>query len=305
MHDEHDEHDESPTAMRSQPYIGSADPGEAERLATQEIGALDELRAAFALHMPSPHARVLELGCGSGIFTRALLAALPDATITATDLDEALLSHARQHLAAEVQSGRVTFARADVANLPYPARSFDLVACRCLLMHQPDPLLVVAEMFRMASVGGLVLAIEPDWGARALYPDGEALAELLDLARRARPFGFPDLLLGRKLYALLRAAGFVEIRLHATTFIETADDREFQPAPSNSAVALTTGPARLLAQGRALIRGAGIADEGAVDALIARLDAIQRHPEYCSAGLDLTAVAVKPAASLSLDQRYL
>lgn len=303
----HEKHDESPTVARTQPYIGSADPGEAERLATQEIGALDELRAAFALHMPGPHARVLELGCGSGIFTRALLAALPDATITATDRDEALLSHARQHLAAEVLSGRVTFARADVANLPYPARSFDLVACRCLLMHQPDPLLVVAEMYRMASVGGLALAIEPDWGARALYPDGEALAELLDLARRARAFGFPDLLLGRKLYALLRAAGFVEIRLRATAFIETADDREFQPvpAPSNSAVALTTGPARLLAQGRALIRGAGIADDATVDALIARLDAIQRHPEYCSAGLDLTAVAVKPAASLSLDQRYL
>ncbi len=302
----HDDHDEPPTPTRSQSYIGSADPGEAERLAMQETGALDELRAAFALHKPASHAKVLELGCGSGVFTRALLDALPDATITAIDRDEVLLSHARQQLAAAVQRGRVTFAQGDVANLPYPARSFDLVVCRCLLMHQPDPLLVVAEMYRMASVGGLVLAIEPDWGARALYPDGEALAELLDLARRARPFGFPDLLLGRKLYALLRAAGFVQIRLHATAFSETAADRALQqtPAPPDAA-AISTGPARLLAQGRALIRSAGVADDAAVDALIARLDAIQRHPEYCSAGLDLTAVAIKPAAGLPLDQRYL
>lgn len=304
MHD--DEHDDESTATPGQPYIGSADPDEAARLAAQEAGALDELRAALALHTPVPHARVLELGCGSGVFTQALLAALPDATVTATDRDETLLSSARQRLAADVQRGRVTFARADAANLPYPARDFDLVACRCVLMHQPDPLLVVAEMYRVASVGGLVLAIEPDWGARALYPDGEALAELLDLARRARPFGFPDLLLGRKLFALLRAAGFVQIRLHATAFCETADDRAFQQslAPHDAPV-VSTGPARLLAQGRALIRSAGIADDATIDALIARLDAIQRHPEYCSAGLDLTAVAVKSAASLPLDQRYI
>lgn len=308
----HDNHEEETTATASQPYIGSTDSGEAERLAAQESGALDELRAALAFHMLVPHARVLELGCGSGVFTRALLTALPDATITAIDRDDVLLSHARQRLAADVQRGRVTFARADAANLPYPARSFDLVACRCLLMHQPDPLLIVAEMYRMASVGGLVLASEPDWGARALYPDGEALAELLDLARRARPFGFPDLLLGRKLYALLRAAGFVQIRLHATAFSETADDHALQQTrlshdshDSHGAAPEQTGPARLLAQGRALIHSAGIADDAVIDALITRLDAIQRHPEYCSAGLDLTAVAVKPAVNIPLDQRYL
>lgn len=306
QYDQHDQHDDTQTAASTQPYIGSADPGEAERLTAQKAGALDELRAALALHTPVPHPRVLELGCGSGVFTQALLTALPDATITATDRDETLLSHARQQLAADVQRGRVSFARADAANLSYAARSFDLVACRCLLMHQPDPLLVVAEMFRMTSIGGLILAIEPDWGARALYPDGEALAELLELARHTRPFGFPDLLLGRKLYALLRAAGFVQIRLHATAFSETADDHTLQQTlPPRDAALVSTGPARLLAQGRALITRAGIADDATVDALIARLDAIHRHPEYCSVGLDLTAVAVKPAASMLLDQRYL
>ena len=302
-HDEQNEHgDGAPTTPTTptQPYIGSTDPREAERLAAQEAGALDELRAALALHRPAPHARVLELGCGSGVFTRALLTALPDATITATDRDEALLSHARHNLAAEVRRGRVTFARADAASLPYPARDVDLVACRCLLMHQPDPLLVVAEMYRVLSVGGLALAIEPDWGARALYPDSEALAELLAIAERAHPFGFPDLLLGRKLYALLRAAGFIQIRLRATAFSETADDH----APPHTAVE-STGPARLLEQGRELIQRAGVVDGATLDALIARLEAIQRHPEYFSAGLDLTAVAVKPAVFIPLDQRYL
>src|SRR5262245_33252289 len=83
-------------------YIGSGDPGEAQRLVTQEEGALEELRAALTLHHIPARAHVLELGCGNGVFTRALLAALPDATVTATDRDEQLLAAARQALAPEI-----------------------------------------------------------------------------------------------------------------------------------------------------------------------------------------------------------
>jgi SAM-dependent methyltransferase len=274
-------------------YIGSGDPGEAQRLVAQEGGALEELRAALMLHHIPARAQVLELGCGNGVFTRALLAALPGATVTATDRDEQLLAAARYALAPEIASGGVRLEHAEAANLPYTAQSVDLVTCRCLLMHQPDPLLVVAEMFRVARVGGMALAIEPDWGARALYPDGEALAALLDLARRARPFGFPDLLLGRKLFALFRAGGFVDVQVRATAFSQTANTR---PLPEIEQE--TAGPERLLEQGRTLLRSAGLADDNVVDELIARLAAAQRHPEHFSAGMDFAAVGLKLAPGL-------
>jgi SAM-dependent methyltransferase len=276
------------------PYIGAEDEDEPARLEAQAAGAREELRAALALHPVPAGARVLELGCGGGVLTRALAAALPDATILATDRDARLLAHAHRALADEVAAGRVRFERADAASLPYPARSFDLAACRCLLMHQPDPLVVVAEMFRALEVGGVALALEPDWGARARYPDGEALAALLDLARRARPYGFPDLLLGRTLYALFRAAGFAEVRVAVTSFVETAGDRTAEAEAKGEG----TGPARLLAQGRALLRSAGLANDAMLDALIARLEAAPRHPEYFSAGLDFAAAGRKPAPSL-------
>ncbi len=278
-----------------QHYIGAEDAGEAERLVAQESGAQDELRAALALHLPPEQARVLELGCGNGVFTQALLTALPDATITAIDTDERLLADARVRLAQATSAGRITFARADATRLPYPARSFDLVACRFLLMHQADPLIVVGEMFRVAAIGGVALAIEPDWGARALYPDGEAQLALLDLASRAHPYGFPDLLLGRKLYALLRAVGFADMRVRATAFCETAADR---PAISEDEEQPSTGPARLLEQGRSLLRSSGVADDATLDALIARLEAIHRHPEYFSAGMDFAVSARKPAPTV-------
>jgi SAM-dependent methyltransferase len=271
------------------PYIGSGDAREAERLGAQETGAVEELRAALVAHPPVARPRVLELGCGSGVFTRALLAVLPDARVTAVDRDERLLDRARTALTDAIGDGRVELARADVNALPYAARRYDLVLCRCVLMHQPDPFQAVSEMFRVAEIGGVALAIEPDWGARALYPDADALTELLDLARRGRPHGFPDLMIGRKLYALFRAAGFAAVRIQPTAFSTTADEHPEVRAADE------TGPGRLLEQGRVLLRGAGLADDAAIDALIARFAALARNPEYFSAGLDFAAVARKPA----------
>lgn len=284
-------------------YIGAHDPREAERLAAQESGALAELRAALALHAPPPGVRVLELGCGTGVYTRALLDALPGANVIGIDRDRELLARARENLAAEIAAGRVTLLEGDVARLPFDARGFGLVTCRCVLMHQPEPELVVAEMFRVAETGGIGLAIEPDWSARALYPDAEAYAELLALARRARPHGFPDLLLGRKLYALFRAAGFGSIRAAATAFAETASagtpgGRPLAAGASKEEVEELVGPARLLEQGRALIRGAGLATDAELDALIARLSSMRRHPEYFSGGADFAVSGIKPAATI-------
>lgn len=275
-------------------YIGGDDPDEAARQAAHAEGILDELRGALALHPPVAGARVLELGCGAGHVTRALLGVLPDATLVATDRDDTLLGRARHDLADAVRAGRIRFERADAANLPYPARSFDLVLCRCLLMHLTDPLVAVAEMFRVLDVGGVAAVVEPDWGTKALYPDSEVLAALLDLARRARPFGFPDLLLGRKLYALFRAAGFVDVRIETMCSSQTAADI----APMPEAERAQHGPARLLGQGRPVLRAAGVPDDE-VDAITARLAAIARHPEYFSAGMDFAAAGVKPAPALS------
>lgn len=287
-------------------YVGRDDLHEVGRLASQEAGGLEELRAGLALCALPERPRVLELGCGSGVFTAMLLAALQDATILATDLNERLLAAARERLAALAGSpadlARVRFERADAARLPYAARGFDLVACRCVLMHQADPAAVVGEMHRVADVGGYALAIEPDWGARAIYPDPEALAALLDLARRAQPHGFPDLLMGRKLFALLRAAGFAPVHLRATALLTTFDDLPPHASKTGDSEADGTtwpaGPEALLLQGRSLLRAAGVIGDEDIDALVARLAAIPRSQDYCSAGLDLVAVGQKPAPAL-------
>jgi SAM-dependent methyltransferase len=288
----HGARERQPTEADS--YIGRDDPQEAERQVAHAEGVADELSTAFALHPPTSAPRIVELGCGAGLVTRALLDALPGASILATDRDERLLQRARERLADAVHAGRVRFERADATNLPFAARSFDLAVCRCLLMHLADPLLAVAEMYRVLDVGGVAAVVEPDWGARALYPDGEALAALLDLGRRARSFGFPDLMMGRKLYALFRAAGFGDVHIAVMASGQTAADLATMPEDERA----QHGPARLLDQARATLHAAGIID-AEIDTLIARLVAIRRHPEYFSAAMDFAASGIKPAPPLA------
>lgn len=292
--------DEEPHGPNERGYIGRDDPREGERLAAQQTGAPDELRDALAGCVLPPRPSVLEVGCGSGLFTRALLDALPEARITATDVNTALLAEARHVLGVDAgPGGRVALARADATALPYRAQSFDLVACRFVLMHQQDPATAVAEMHRVTALGGTALAIEPDWGARALYPDSEALDALLTLARRARAYGFPDLLAGRKLFALFRSAGFAPVIVRTTPFVLTADDLARTPALTGDAPKVSfPGPERLLEQGRRILRGAGLITDADLNELIARLAAIPRSPDYCSAGIDLAVVGQKPAPRL-------
>jgi ubiquinone/menaquinone biosynthesis C-methylase UbiE len=71
--------------------------------------------------------RILDLGTGSGVAALWLARRFPGARVTGVDLSEAMIEVARGKLDGEL-SGRVEFAVADAAKLPYGPESFDLVA---------------------------------------------------------------------------------------------------------------------------------------------------------------------------------
>ena len=56
----------------------------------------------------------------------------------------------------------VTFREGDAMALPFDADSFDFVFTRFLLVHLPDPLVALREMFRVAKPGALVAAGDLD-----------------------------------------------------------------------------------------------------------------------------------------------
>ena len=77
---------------------------------------------------------ILETAAGTGIVTEALAAALPEADIVATDLNQAMLDVAVTRVAV----GRATFQAADAQELPFADESFDAVVCQFGVMFFPD-----------------------------------------------------------------------------------------------------------------------------------------------------------------------
>jgi ubiquinone/menaquinone biosynthesis C-methylase UbiE len=97
---------------------------------------------------------VLEVACGTGVVTRALSTMLPAAcAISATDLNEAMVSHAER-----VGTSRpVQWRQADVAALPYGDGSFDVVLCQFGVMFFPDRVAAYREIRRVLRSGGTFL----------------------------------------------------------------------------------------------------------------------------------------------------
>jgi SAM-dependent methyltransferase len=99
--------------------------------------------------------RVLETACGTGIVTKHLREALPDdATLVATDLNEAMIDYAR----AAVPAAGITWQQADAQALPFDDGSFDVVACAFGVMFLPDKVQGFREARRVLGSGGLLLA---------------------------------------------------------------------------------------------------------------------------------------------------
>lgn len=98
---------------------------------------------------------VLETAAGTGIVTQALASNLPDAVITATDLNEAMLTQARKRPGLE----GVTWRQADAQALPFADETFDLMVCQFGVMFYPDKLASLQEARRVLKPEGTYLFV--------------------------------------------------------------------------------------------------------------------------------------------------
>jgi len=99
--------------------------------------------------------RMLEVACGTGILTERLVRRLGDqGTLVATDLNEAMIAHARTRIPADPA---LEWRQADGTSLPFPERAFDVVVCQFGLMFFPDKAAGVREAFRVLKTGGTYL----------------------------------------------------------------------------------------------------------------------------------------------------
>jgi SAM-dependent methyltransferase len=114
------------------------------------------LFAPFARHVAGIAAAlrpssVLELAAGTGILTAELVCVLPDARITATDLNAAMVSWGASHVPGPA------WQQADAQQLELADASFDLVVCQFGVMFFPDKSAAFAEAARVLAPGGKLL----------------------------------------------------------------------------------------------------------------------------------------------------
>jgi SAM-dependent methyltransferase len=178
------------------------------------VRALDLLTLA-------PGERVLELGCGTGVFLPALANAVGSTgQVVGLDHNPGFLEEARQRVAATRASLVVTLEAADAMRLPYPPASFDAVHVERVLMHLEDPDAALREVCRVLKPGGRFVAAEPDSaGVRTDHPDDpEAMAMInaQDLLQVRQPA------IGLELNRRMARAGFIERQIEVFTQFDPA-----------------------------------------------------------------------------------
>jgi malonyl-CoA O-methyltransferase len=104
---------------------------------------------------PLPSPRVLELGCGTGLFSRHLLARYPDGSFVLSDLAPAMIEECRRNLGSGL-SERVKFEVMD-AGRPRVEGPFDLIATSMTLHWLADPLMALNRFRRLLAPGGMLV----------------------------------------------------------------------------------------------------------------------------------------------------
>lgn len=161
----------------------------------------------------APSARILDLGCGTGIVARVLRERLGGgARITGYDLSPQMLEVARR-LGPDIE-----WREGNAMSLPFEDNAFDLVLCQQMLQFVPDRIAALGEVRRVLAPGGRFLVSA--WQDRSFHPLYDAIGSAAERqfgASNDKRWSFGDDVLLR---ALLLEAGFKRIDIESVTIVE-------------------------------------------------------------------------------------
>jgi ubiquinone/menaquinone biosynthesis C-methylase UbiE len=112
---------------------------------------------------------ILDAGCGTGSFSRAVSQIVTPAIVNAVDIEPRFVV-AAQRFSREAGIRNIDFKVGDIYNLDFSNQSFDVAYCKFVLPHLKDPIRAVAELVRVTKKGERVASF--DEGDLYIYPPG-------------------------------------------------------------------------------------------------------------------------------------
>ncbi len=147
-----------------------------------------------------PTGRLLEVGCGTGAVLDSIAISHPLFSLFGLDIDFPSLTYLPQHRPV----------CADGYALPYRSGAFSICCCHYLLLWLQQPIVVLREMLRVLSPGGILAVFaEPDYQARIDYPP--AAAAIGQQQNRSLISQSARLDVGRQVGPLLRSLGLQDV----------------------------------------------------------------------------------------------
>jgi SAM-dependent methyltransferase len=176
-----------------------------------------EMRRAFLADVEFPSsARVVDIGCGTGVLTRALAGRAEVESVVGVDLAPSLLERARG-LAGEIANLR--FEQADARSLPFADESVDVAVFDSTLSHVPEPERALAEALRVLRPDGVLAVFDGDYATTTVaLSDHDPLQACVDTMMAG---SVNDRRVMRRLPALAREGGFEVTRTRSHGFVET------------------------------------------------------------------------------------
>jgi phosphoethanolamine N-methyltransferase len=168
-------------------------------------GGPEEVARTIA-DVPLEGRSVLDIGCGSGGATIALVRDHGAARVVGIDVEAPVCERARAGVARAGLADRIEIRRVVPGPLPLPDGTVDIVFSKDSIVHIPDKEALAADVFRVLRPSGWFVA--SDW---LISHDGEPSPEMAAyIAAEDLDFGMasPD-----RYRAALAAAGFVDVEL--------------------------------------------------------------------------------------------
>ena len=119
---------------------------------------------------PGRYEDVLDVGCGTGFATRAVIDRFHPARITGVDPAEGMLEQFQAKLGG-IEGVEITLAQADVEHMPVADASFDLVICSMAYHWFPRKWEAAKAMARALRPGGVIAILMSGRGGEQAYRD--------------------------------------------------------------------------------------------------------------------------------------